>query len=149
MFNENIMVFLIKCPLNSKGDNMIFSVKSPILGFEHIKTMELIELDKFFVRLQSKDDDTSFTMINPFALRNYDFEIPTYYEELMQIKETSQLRIYNIIIVSLPLETSTVNFIAPIVCNMDNMTLSQVVLDTAVYPNYGQAEKIENSIQKK
>ena len=42
---------------------MIFSVKSPILGFEHIKTMELIELDKFFVKLASKDDETSFTMI--------------------------------------------------------------------------------------
>ena len=36
---------------------MIFSVKSPILGFEHIKTMELIELDKFFVKLASKDDE--------------------------------------------------------------------------------------------
>ena len=65
---------------------MIFSVKSPILGFEHIKTMELIELDKFFVKLASKDDETSFTMINPFALRSYEFDIPSYYEELMDIK---------------------------------------------------------------
>ncbi|MBR8461992.1 flagellar assembly protein FliW [Campylobacter sp. faydin G-140] len=128
---------------------MIFSVKSPILGFEHIKTMELVELDNFFVRLVSKDDKTTFTMINPFALRNYEFDIPTYYEELMEIKESSQLRVYNIIVVSLPLETSTVNFIAPIVCNMDNMTLSQVVLDVVSYPQYGQAEKIENFIEKK
>ncbi|MBR8464389.1 flagellar assembly protein FliW [Campylobacter sp. faydin G-24] len=128
---------------------MIFSVKSPILGFEHIKTMELVELDNFFVRLVSKDDKTTFTMINPFALRNYEFDIPTYYEELMDIKESSQLRVYNIIVVSLPLETSTVNFIAPIVCNMDNMTLSQVVLDVVSYPQYGQAEKIENFIEKK
>lgn len=127
---------------------MIFSVKSPILGFEHIKTMEIIELDKFFVKLQSKDDNISFTMINPFALRNYDFEIPTYYEKLMDIKQTSTLRIYNIIVVVLPLEKSTVNFIAPIVCNMDNMTLSQVILDTSIYPQYGQAEPIESFIQK-
>ena len=127
---------------------MIFSVKSPILGFEHIKTMELIELDKFFVKLASKDDETSFTMINPFALRSYEFDIPSYYEELMYIKESSQLRIYNIIVVALPLEKSTVNFVAPIVCNMDNMTLSQVVLDVTKYPQYGQAEMIENFIQK-
>ena len=127
---------------------MIFSVKSPILGFEHIKTMELIELDKFFVKLASKDDETSFTMINPFALRSYEFDIPSYYEELMDIKESSQLRIYNIIVVVLPLEKSTVNFVAPIVCNMDNMTLSQVVLDVTKYPQYGQAEMIENFIQK-
>ena len=127
---------------------MIFSVKSPILGFEHIKTMELIELDKFFVKLASKDDETSCTMINPFALRSYEFDIPSYYEELMDIKESSQLRIYNIIVVALPLEKSTVNFVAPIVCNMDNMTLSQVVLDVTKYPQYGQAEMIENFIQK-
>ena len=127
---------------------MIFSVKSPILGFEHIKTMELIELDKFFVKLASKDDETSFTMINPFALRSYEFDIPSYYEELMDIKESSQLRIYNIIVVALPLEKSTVNFVAPIVCNMDNMTLSRVVLDVTKYPQYGQAEMIENFIQK-
>lgn len=127
---------------------MVFSVKSPILGFEHIKTMELIELDKFFVKLQSKDDSTSFTMINPYALRDYEFDVPTYYEELMQIKETSELRVYNILVVALPLEKSTVNFIAPIVCNMDNMTLSQVVLDVASYPQYGQAERIEDFIQK-
>lgn len=127
---------------------MIFSVKSPILGFEHIKTMELIELDKFFVKLASKDDETSFTMINPFALRSYEFDIPSYYEELMDIKESSQLRIYNIIVVALPLEKSTVNFVAPIVFNMDNMTLSQVVLDVTKYPQYGQAEMIENFIQK-
>ncbi len=110
--------------------------------------MELIELDKFFVKLASKDDETSFTMINPFALRSYEFDIPSYYEELMDIKESSQLRIYNIIVVALPLEKSTVNFVAPIVCNMDNMTLSQVVLDVTKYPQYGQAEMIENFIQK-
>ncbi|CAD7286574.1 MULTISPECIES: flagellar assembly protein FliW [Campylobacter] len=127
---------------------MTFTVKSPILGFEHIKTMELIELDKFFVKLQSKDDATSFTMINPYALRDYEFEIPSYYEELMQIKDTSELRVYNILVVSLPLEKSHVNFMAPIVCNMDNMTLSQVVLDMNLYPQYGQAEQIESFIQK-
>lgn len=139
---------MVKCPKFRKGESMVFSVKSPILGFEHIKTMGLIELDKFFVKLQSKDDETSFTMINPFALRSYEFDIPSYYEELMDIKDTSQLRIYNIIVVSLPLEKSTVNFVAPIVCNMDNMTLSQVVLDVGAYPQYGQAEPIENFIQK-
>lgn len=127
---------------------MVFEVKSPILGFEHIKTMELIELDKFFVKLQSKDDNTSFTMINPYALRNYEFDIPTYYQELMDINDNSELRVYNIMVVSTPIETSTVNFMAPIVCNMTNMTLSQVVLDVYSYPYYKQAEKISDFIQK-
>lgn len=127
---------------------MLFQVKSPILGFEHIKTMELIELDKFFVKLQSKDDSTSFTAINPYALRNYEFDIPTYYQEMMDINENSELRVYNIMVVSTPIETSTVNFMAPIVCNMTNMTLSQIVLDVYSYPDYKQAEKISDFIEK-
>ena len=127
---------------------MIFQVKSPILGFEHIKSYELKELDQFFIKLQSMDDDTSFTAINPYALRNYEFEIPTYYQELMDINDQSELRIYNIMVVSTPIETSTVNFIAPIVCNMTNMTLSQVVLDAWAYPMYKQAEKISDFIQQ-
>lgn len=127
---------------------MVFQVKSPILGFEHIKSYELKELDQFFIKLQSMDDDTSFTAINPYALRNYEFEIPTYYQELMDINDKSELRIYNIMVVSTPIETSTVNFIAPIVCNMTNMTLSQVVLDAWAYPMYKQAEKISDFIEK-
>ena len=127
---------------------MIFQVKSPILGFEHIKSYELKELDQFFIKLQSMDDDTSFTAINPYALRNYEFEIPTYYQELMDINDKSELRLYNIMVVSTPIETSTVNFIAPIVCNMTNMTLSQIVLDAWAYPMYKQAEKISDFIVK-
>lgn len=127
---------------------MVFQVKSPILGFEHIKSYELKELDQFFIKLQSMDDDTSFTAINPYALRNYEFEIPTYYQELMDINDQSELRIYNIMVVSTPIETSTVNFIAPIVCNMTNMTLSQIVLDAWAYPMYKQAEKISDFIEK-
>ena len=127
---------------------MVFQVKSPILGFEHIKSYELKELDQFFVKLQSMDDETSFTAINPYALRNYEFDIPTYYQELMDINDKSELRIYNIMVVSTPIETSTVNFIAPIVCNMTNMTLSQIVLDAWAYPMYKQAEKISDFIEK-
>ena len=127
---------------------MVFQVKSPILGFELIKSYELKELDQFFVKLQSMDDETSFTAINPYALRNYEFDIPTYYQELMDINDKSELRIYNIMVVSTPIETSTVNFIAPIVCNMTNMTLSQIVLDAWAYPMYKQAEKISDFIEK-
>lgn len=128
---------------------MILNAVSPILGFEHIKSYELIELDQFFVRLKSQDDNTSFTAINPYALRDYDFEVPTYYEKLMQINENSQLRVYNIIVVAVPLENSSVNFIAPIVINMDNKTLSQVVLDATSYPQYGQAELIADFLSGK
>ncbi|MCR4942116.1 MAG: flagellar assembly protein FliW [Campylobacter sp.] len=129
---------------------MTFTVKSPILGFEHIKTAEITEYDEFFVKLSTKDDEASFTMINPYALiKNYGFDIPDYYQELMDINDNSELRVYNIIVVALPLEKSTVNFIAPIVCNMSNMTLSQVVLDSNAYPQYGPAQMMEIFLDNK
>ncbi|RAZ56014.1 flagellar assembly protein FliW [Campylobacter hyointestinalis] len=127
---------------------MKFTIKSPILGFENIKSVEITKIDDFFVKMQSLDSDISFTMINPYALIEYEFEIPTYYQELMQINDKSELKVYNILVISSPIEESSVNFIAPIVCNMTNMTLSQVILDPVNYPKYSQAEKISNFIKK-
>lgn len=127
---------------------MKFTIKSPILGFENIKSVEITQIDDFFVKMQSLDSDISFTMINPYALREYEFEIPTYYQELMEINDKSELKVYNILVISSPIEESSVNFIAPIVCNMTNMSLSQVILDPVNYPKYSQAEKISNFIKK-
>lgn len=127
---------------------MIFEVKSPIPGFEHISKMEIKELDNFFIKLESKDDETSFTLINPYALREYSFEIPAFYQELLQITKESNLRIYNVMVISSPIETSTINFIAPLIFNVDTKTMAQVVLDNLVYPEYGLAEKISDFIQE-
>ncbi|ABK83157.1 flagellar assembly protein FliW [Campylobacter fetus] len=128
---------------------MTFSVKSPILGFEGIKNVEITKIDDFFVKMQDKDGDTSFTMINPYSLRNYEFDIPTYYQDLMQISDKSELQVYNMLVISSPIEESSVNFMAPIVCNTTNMTLSQVILDPVNYPQYSQAEKISTLLKKK
>lgn len=51
---------------------MIFDVKAPILGFETIHKMHLQKIDEIFLRLNSAEDDSvvSFTLVNPFALRN-------------------------------------------------------------------------------
>ncbi|EDO9794093.1 flagellar assembly protein FliW [Campylobacter fetus] len=128
---------------------MTFSVKSPILGFEGIKNVEITKIDDFFVKMQDKDGDTSFTMINPYSLRNYEFDIPKYYQDLMQISDKSELQVYNMLVISSPIEESSVNFMAPIVCNTTNMTLSQVILDPVNYPQYSQAEKISTLLKKK
>lgn len=127
---------------------MDFEMKSPILGFEHIKKVSIVKIDDFFARLESKDDNTTFTLINPYAFRDYAFEIPDYYIKLMNIKDSSQLRVYAIVALNSPLEESTMNFLAPIVCNMDNCTISQVILDTVSYPQYKQADRIANYTHK-
>jgi flagellar assembly factor FliW len=127
---------------------MIFSVKAPILGFEPIKEVELEKIDEFFVKFISKSDSTTFTLINPFMLRPYEFEIPEYFRTLLDINEKSNILILNIMIIATPIETSTINFIAPLVFNVDNQSLAQVVLDANQHPDFGLMESISNFLNK-
>jgi flagellar assembly factor FliW len=121
---------------------MKFSVKAPILGFEQIKNVELEQIDDFFYRLKSCEDANVFTVVNPFLLRDYDFTIPEYFKNLLEFDENSKPLVYNIMVVSTPIETSVINFIAPLIFNLDKKYVAQVLLDGNKYSEYGLAEKI-------
>ena len=123
---------------------MVFNVKSPIPGFPQVREVELRKIDDFFMKLESKNDDTSFTLINPFLLREYDFELPSAYQELLNITENTSVLTLNIMIVTTPIENSTVNFLAPLVFNVDTKEMTQVLLDNLKYPNFGLTEKVSN-----
>ncbi len=128
---------------------MKFSVKAPILGFESIKNVELEKVDDFFFKLKSCDDETVFMLINPFLLRDYDFSVPEYFKNLLNLSEDSKPLVFNIMIVSTPIETSVVNFIAPLVFNAEEKSVAQVLLDGSKYKEYGLTEKISNYLEKK
>ena len=127
---------------------MIFTVKAQIPGFESIKEVEVEKIDEFFVRVISKSDATTFTTINPFMIRNYDFEIPEYFRALLDINEKTNILILNIMIIATPIETSTVNFIAPLIFNTDNGTVAQVLLDSGKYPDFALMDSISNYLNK-
>ena len=126
---------------------MIFEIVSPLLGFENIANMDLNKIDDVFARLQVLDaGEPSFTLINPFVLRDYDFSIPDPLQTLMQIDEKSNLLIYNVVILNTPIEESFVNFVGPLVFNVDNQTMAQVILaDNSLYE---VAEKLSNFLNK-
>lgn len=133
---------------------MTFTVKSPILGFEDIRSVEIKPLEGGFFKITSKERDegkkpVSFSVVNPYSLRpDYDFELPTPYQVLMDIDDSSELQVYNVVMLSKTIEDSGVNFLAPIVCNVKNKTLSQVVLEPKFYPQYSQAERIGALVNK-
>ncbi len=127
---------------------MIFSVKAPIPGFESIKEVELEKFDDFFVKFISKSDPTVFTLINPFMIRSYEIEIPEYFRALLDINEKTNILILNIMIIATPIETSTINFIAPLVFNVDNGSVAQVILDVSLYPDFGLMESISKYLNK-
>ncbi|MDD5052759.1 MAG: flagellar assembly protein FliW [Sulfuricurvum sp.] len=123
---------------------MQYKVKSTILGFEQVECVELKEIDELFSTLRSCDDNNvSFTLVNPYALREYSFDLPTAIRVLLEINEDSKVVVYNIAVIQDPLDESCVNFIAPLIFNQDNATMAQAVLDVKNHPGLGLAEPIK------
>lgn len=123
---------------------MQYTVKSTILGFDQVQCVELSEVDEVFATLKSCDGSVSFTLVNPYALREYSFDVPTSVRVLLEINENSKLLVYNIAVIQDPLEESCINFLAPLIFNQDNNTMAQAVLDAKAHPDLGLAEPIKN-----
>ncbi|MCI4406274.1 MAG: flagellar assembly protein FliW [Sulfuricurvum sp.] len=124
---------------------MQFDLKLPLLGFETVSKMELQKIDDIFMRLESVGEGPSFTLINPFALREYSFDIPASLQALMEITPESNLLIYNIMILQSPIEKSTINFVAPLVFNTDNQMMAQIIVDNRM--DFGIADPISNYLK--
>jgi len=124
---------------------MQFTLQLPMLGFESVTQMELQKIDDIFMRLESVGDGPSFTLINPYVLREYSFDIPTSLQAAMQISETSNLLIYTIVILNTSIEESTINFVAPLIFNTDNQTMAQIIIDNR--PDFAIAEPIRNYLK--
>ncbi|MDD2449836.1 MAG: flagellar assembly protein FliW [Sulfurimonas sp.] len=122
-----------------------YEVKGSILGFDQTMNVEIVQIDNLFSTIRDLDNkNISFTVVNPYELREYSFDIRSNIKVLLDIKENSNLSAFNIVVIQNPLENSTVNFLAPIVINNDNMTIAQVVLDPKRHPDFGMAESIKS-----
>jgi len=126
---------------------MKFDICVPILGFEDVKKVSLEKIDDIFMKMQSLDDEhISFTLIDPFVLREYDFEVPDKIQKLLQIDKNSNLLILNIVLIQSPIEDSVINFIGPMVFNTQNNKAAQIILTESI--NYSVAEKISTFLKK-
>lgn len=126
---------------------MKFDISVPLLGFEDVHQVELEKIDDIFMKMQSTTDEhISFTLINPFVLREYDFELPQNVQDILQANEKSNLLILNIVLIQTPIEDSIVNFIGPVVFNTDNNKAAQVILSDSA--KYSVAEKISTFLKK-
>jgi flagellar assembly factor FliW len=126
---------------------MTFDIVIPLLGFEDLKQVKLEKIDENFMKLQSlQNEHISFTLINPFVLGEYDFEIPHQVQELLELDENSNLLVYNIVLIQKPVENSMVNLIGPLLFNTDSKKAVQIVLPEST--NYGVAEKISTFLKK-
>lgn len=124
---------------------MSYAVRGEILGFEDTANIEINEVDELFSTMQDTGNgDITFTVANPYALREYSFDLPTDVKVILDINEDSNVRVFNIVVIQKPLENSTVNFLAPIVVNDDNKKIAQAVLNPKKHPDFGMAESIKS-----
>ena len=129
---------------------MQFELKLPLLGFESVKNMTLTKIDDIFMQLENSSDGEkpSFTLINPFVLKPYEIDIPEATQSLLEIKEGSNILIFNVVIIHTPLDQSTINFVAPFIFNTDNQTMVQIILDGKSAQGQGMAECIADFMNK-
>ncbi len=126
---------------------MKFEITTPLLGFENVKEVTLEKIDDIFMKMEAVDDEyISFTLINPFVIREYDFEVPQNIQDSLEINDKSNLLTLNIVLIQNPIEDSVINFIGPIVFNTDNNKAAQVILQEST--KYGVAEKISTFLNK-
>ena len=123
----------------------IYEVKNALLGFETINKVEIHEIDELFSTLQDVDNkQISFTILNPYLLREYSFDLPIDVKILLDVNEKSNLSVYNIVVIQEPLENSSINFLAPIIVNTDNNKIAQAILNKVSHPEFGMAETIKS-----
>jgi flagellar assembly factor FliW len=121
---------------------MELKIVLPILGFEEIKECKLEKIDDFFYELNC--GEIAFTLIDPAKLREYDFTISNSQKDALGIESSDEVKVYNIVTISNPLENSTINFLAPIIVNEKKALLAQVALDENRYKEFGLREPIKN-----
>jgi len=123
---------------------MTFEVKSEILGFENLKELKLTKIDDLFSTLSStQDENISFTVVDPHKLREYNFDISDEVEKRLNITDENELMVFNIVLIQNPLETSKINFLAPLIFNKTNNTMAQTVLEVNNHQEYGLSESLK------
>ena len=124
---------------------MSYEIRGEILGFENTLNVEINEVDEFFsTMLDTNDNNISFTLANPYSLREYSFDLPLDIKILLDIDEKSNVSVYNVVVIQKPLENSTINFLAPIIVNNDNNKIAQAILNNKKHPEFGMAETIKS-----
>lgn len=128
---------------------MVYEFKSPLLGFEDVREMEFVEVDEMFAKVRAVDNPSiEITLVNPYILREYSFEIPVSIQTLLELKPESKVRVFCVVVLQNPLEESRVNFLAPVIFNDDNHTAAQIALSAKDYPSFNVADKIASYVKE-
>ena len=114
-----------------ENENLIF--------VENVKNLSGVDLSKKALCI-IKTDFSDTNLIRKICRDNPDLEVWLASEDISR----KNILTANIMVMQNPIERSTINFLAPLVFNFDNLTMAQIVLDSIKYPHYSLAEPIAN-----
>lgn len=116
----------------------IFKFALPIIGFNELTDFVLLDLNKdsFFKWLQSVEDPAlAFPVVSVFSLNvDYSIDLPDNVVETLKITNVESLLVMNV--ASIPQDNpqgTTINLLAPIVFNLDELLAGQVILSGSGY----------------
>ena len=119
-------------------ESRIFKFELPIIGFNELKSFVILDLNKegLFRWLQSVEDPSlAFPIVSVFSMNvDYSIDLPDNVVEMLKIQNVESLLVMNI--ASIPQndpQGTTVNLLAPIVFNLDEMLAGQVILSGSGY----------------
>lgn len=119
-------------------ESRIFDFVMPIIGFNELKKFTIIDTSKdtLFKWLQSIEDPSLAFPIISVASFDYDYNIDLSdaVVKTLDIKNPESLLVMNI--TSIPQDNprgTTINLLAPLIFNLDNLTAGQIVLSGSGY----------------
>lgn len=116
----------------------IFSFALPIIGFNDLKDFVILDINKdsFFKWLQSVEDpELAFPIVSVFNLNvDYSIDLPENVVEALKIQDVQSLLVMNI--ASIPQndpQNTTINLLAPLIFNLDELLAGQIILSGSGY----------------
>lgn len=116
----------------------IFKFALPVIGFNELKDFVILDINKdsFFKWLQSIEDPSlAFPIVSVFNLNiDYSIDLPDNVIEALKIQNVESLLVMNI--ASIPQENpqgTTINLLAPLIFNLDELLAGQVILSGSGY----------------
>ncbi|SCJ98131.1 Flagellar assembly factor FliW [uncultured Clostridium sp.] len=110
--------------------------KRGIPGFKSFKNFQIDEIknnEKFKV-MSSLDEEVSFIVVSPFDFYSeYELNLDNETIKDLEIKDSKDVLILNIITLGETLEKSTINLKAPIVININNSLAKQYIMQCDTY----------------
>lgn len=130
----------------------IITFKNGLPGFETLIEFILFlvpENDMFSVLQSIQDPEIGLIVVSPFiACKSYEFDLKEPICESLNIKDMSEITLYNTVTINSKVEDITTNLKAPIIINIKDKLGQQIILDNEKYkirhPLFEEAFHVSN-----